>query len=153
MKIFFLALLLFANGHVLRAEASSPLLGHWRFTEFIYKGKSHPPLSPGLILEFEFRSNGDDILAWHWEGDEGFCRRFGRYQFDGKVLKDVVVRTDPANRIDCGRDPDMQTGHHSETPLSFVNGRLHMHLNLGDEPLIYIWEKTSDSGDSGRDDQ
>lgn len=123
----------------LPAEASE-LQGAWTFREIIYQGERRPAPNPELHMTFEFRSDGTDRLYWTRDRGHTFCERTGKYEFSAGILQDEVTWVNPANARDCGRDPDMQEGNLTRTPVRREGNELQFSLNLGDEPLIYVWK-------------
>ena len=129
------------------AEGESPLnynenlWGHWQYIGHFYEGQFQEPLNPNLILTFEFSEDGTDRLQWHRLNEDGFCDRQGKYSFDGKVLTDQVIWVNPENGFECGKDPDMQVGHVTQTNVKIINDQIHMELPLGDKSLIYVWNR------------
>lgn len=115
--------------------------GQWRYIGHYYEGVFQNPLNPNLVLTFEFTADGTSRLHWYRLNEPGFCERTGIYSFDGHKIMDKVTWVNPENSFECGKDPDMQLGHNTETPARIVEGKLQTDLPLGDSFLIYVWEK------------
>lgn len=143
--ILFIGLLFFQTGlwampeleHDLRSE----LWGRWRYTGYIYQGQFQESPNPDLEMTFDFYQDGTDLLHWHRRGERGFCERRGRYQFDGEYLIDEVYWVNPLNRRDCSSDPDMRSGLRQITPARSEHDHLFVDLPLGDETVVYVWER------------
>ena len=117
------------------------LLGTWQQTGFIYQGEHYPPFNPNLVITYEFKPDGTDILYWTRKNEPGFCRREGVYKLNGEYLEDHVTKVDPENGSSCASDSDMQLGHFTSTKVGNVNGQFYLYFNLNDNPLIYVWDK------------
>jgi len=122
------------------ALANSPqvLSGEWQLTAMIYRGQQIPPLNPNLILRWTFFENGTERLFWERTGEEGFCERFATYLLQDGQIQEKVFAVNPLNRTDCGRDPDMQLGRQTLNRIDIQQQQILLHLQLGDEELIYI---------------
>lgn len=145
LRLFFLAVLLFAptSQSFAQVDVPSSIVGKWQYIGHYYREQFQLPMNPNLILTFEFREDGTDILSWRRNNEDGFCERMGRYYFDGKRLYDEVVWVNPNNSFECGKDPDMKLGTRSDSPLKKENDRLLLELPLGDDKLIYVWQRIS----------
>ncbi len=120
----------------------SGIEGHWFFYKKIFKGTEMPePPSATLRLHFEFYGDGTNKLYWWHEGENDLCTRWGKYTWDGQWLNDEIVKVDPKNHPSCSRDPDMQLGKISKSPVWIENGELKLLLHIGDDDLIYVWRK------------
>lgn len=124
------------------------IVGHWLYYKKIYRGVEMPePPEATLRLHFEFFSDGTDRLYWWHEGEGDLCERRGAWTMAGNTLHDRVTWVNPQNSVGCGRDPDMQVGRETASPVSFSeNGDFLLYLVLGDDPLVYVWKKISDNG-------
>jgi len=120
---------------------SLDISGRWLFYKIIFRGQDRPPFSDNLVLSFEFSPDGKSFLHWERTGENGFCERRGEYTYDGETLRDKIVWVNPKNNWDCGRDPDMQLGKETITPLKVIDGELHTELSLSGEALVYVWKK------------
>ncbi len=119
---------------------NSLLIGAWVFTTVIYREQEIPRPNPNLIMTFNFQADGQNVLHYHRQGEQGQCNRTARYEFDGSQLIQEVIAVDPNNASSCLSDPDMQQGQISATQITLEDGRLKMLLNLGNETLTYIWK-------------
>ncbi len=125
-----------------QALEKEDLVGHWHFYKKIYKGMEMPePPEATLRLEFEFTADGMNHLYWTHQGDTDICERRGNYFVKDDYLVDEIVWVNPKNSSDCAKDPDMQRGKRTITPISIKNKDLYLYMMLGDDPLIYIWKK------------
>lgn len=123
------------------ASADSSLDGHWQYVAKVYQGVTMPePPEASLRLHFEFHDGISRLYWWH-EGESDFCERLGKFDYVDGYLVDEVTWVNPRNTLECGRDPDMQQGRVSRTPVSFQDGQMVFHLVLGDEPLLYVWKR------------
>lgn len=125
-----------------RSWADESLLGHWTFQSVLYRGHELPRPNPLLNLTFEFRSDGTNILRWSRQDERGACERTAHYQALDGFLDQIVVGVSPENRSDCAADPDMQNGNRSRTPYRLRNDRLELEFNLGEEIIVYVWERS-----------
>ncbi|MEN0059437.1 MAG: hypothetical protein AAGB31_11430 [Bdellovibrio sp.] len=121
----------------------SILWGVWLFTGFIYHGEPMPPLNPSLQIRYEFQASGENTLHYFREGEQGFCERRARYEYDGGYLAQQVIWVNPDNASWCSRDTDMQMNNHSVTPMQLEENVLHLILPLGEEELTYVWKKVT----------
>ena len=99
------------------ADADPAVLGTWLFSNYRYQNQELPIPNPDLKLTFEFLPDGMSKLQWSRQGENGTCLRWARYNVGGGTLSQVVVWLDPKNRDDCSKDPDMQMGKPTQTPL------------------------------------
>jgi hypothetical protein len=143
MKLFlklFLFFIFSISAHAANIQ-NGELVGRWKFNSLIYRGEERPPFNPHLNLYFEFYETGTNRLMWNRNNEEGFCERFGFYKLSENKLIDEVVWVNPNNSQDCSKDTDMQLGRKSSTPIELKNGNLQLKFYIGDEPLIYIFER------------
>ena len=140
--------LLFVGG--LSAQAmgnpTERILGKWFFYKKIYQNIEMPePPEATLRLFFEFFPDGTDHLYWTHVGENDICERKGKYRLTnnstGFTLSDEILWVNPKNSGECSRDPDMQVGRKTNTPASFMGNDFALHLDLGGDPLIYVWKK------------
>jgi hypothetical protein len=125
-------------------ESNESIQGKWHYIGHFYQDVFQKPMNPNLVLTFEFTEDGTSRLRWHRTNENGFCERTGKYSFDGKHILDEVTWVNPENTYECGKDPDMQLGHKTETPARLVDGNLQTDLPLGDSFLIFVWEKVTE---------
>lgn len=123
---------------LLGAVDASAVSGEWKYTEMIYKGIRQPIPNPDLNLRWTFFSNGTDRLFWDRAGAPGFCERFAHFRIENGKLIEEVFASNPRNAIECSRDQDMQVGRKTENPVDISDSEIQIHLNLGDEELVYI---------------
>lgn len=124
------------------AQDNPWIVGNWAYFMKIFQNVEMPlnPTSPNH-LHFDFSANGESHLYW-WNTElETHCERRGKYTLDGEYLVDTVTWVDPKNSIDCGSDPDMQLGKTARTHVFEKNSNLYVELNLGNEPLYYVWKR------------
>lgn len=126
-------------------EEQPNINGLWRFVGHVYRGEIIPPFNEKLVLTFQFFEDGTDILKWYRIGENGFCERTASYQYDGYYLSQQVIAANPNNAFECGQDTDMRVGTKSISPFYQKNGKMYLELPLGEETLVYIWEKSSDN--------
>lgn len=147
MKIsgIFLTLLLSSSllwaGIPPHSDDSTWLLGKWKFIGFIYQNVLHPPITPNLLLTFQFEEDGTSTLYWERTGEPGFCERKGKYSLEHNQLIDEVTWLNPKNAPDCGQDPDMRIGKKSINAYSQQDGHFHLEIGLAGEPLTYVFER------------
>ena len=123
------------------AEAPPFLRGEWMLSGLIYRGQEIPPLNPKLNLRWTFYENGTERLFWNRTGEQGFCERFANYRIQDGHLHETVFAVNPLNGHECIQDPDMQVGRQTATRIEFNNKNIHLHLQLGDEVIIYILQE------------
>ena len=117
------------------------IIGQWKFSSFIYQETERPPLNPNLHIYYEFYETGTSRLWWYRSDESGFCERIGKFVFENNKLSDHIVWVNDDNNVDCSKDPDMQLGKKSLTPAEIIDQKLNIHLNLGDNPITYVWQK------------
>lgn len=123
-------------------ETDPSPVGHWFYVMKIYRGHEMPePPEASLRLHYEFRADGSSRLYWWHEGEADLCEREGRYRIEDGFIVEQALKVNPRNHPSCSRDPDMQEGRITRTRYELINGRLHLHLPLADEFLIYVWKK------------
>ena len=120
---------------------AEPILGTWLFLSLIYQGHSMPRPNPSLKITYTFQSDHTNLLHYHHDGEKGFCERRASYEFDGDHIAQKVTWVNPNNAIWCEKDTDMQMDNESWSQAWIENEKLHLVVPLGDEDLIYVWEK------------
>ncbi len=115
------------------------IIGLWLFASIIYRETPAPRPNPDLMMTFKF-SETENILHYYRNNQTGFCERTATYTYDGKNLHQTVTSVNEGNADFCAKDPDMQMGAVTDTPVTVVDGKIHMQLRLGEEDIIYIWE-------------
>lgn len=120
---------------------NSVLLGIWFFTNIIYRGELKPRPNPNLIMTIHFEDTTTNSIRYYRENESGFCERKASYEFKSNILKQKVTWVNPENMPSCSADPDMMMGKESSTKLEASDGQLLLHLAIGPEELIYVWER------------
>jgi len=138
LVLFLVAWLLAEPGH---ADSPVVLEGEWKLTGMIYHGHLIPPLNPNLNLRWTFFANGTDRLYWDRTGESGFCERFAHYTIQDNLLHEKVFAVNSRNNPDCAKDPDMQMDRKTANPVEFQQNQILLHLQMGDEELIYVLEE------------
>ena len=137
--------ILLALGFALSAGAnaspSAEIVGGWRVYKLIVDGVERPPFNPDLIIDFEFGPDQRSRLAWHREGESGFCERHGLYSYDGEILRDKITWVNPRNNSDCAADPDMQLGKEIVQPAVIKGGELLTEFPVDDQKLVFVWKR------------
>lgn len=121
-----------------RAELPTTLKGQWRFSEMIYRGQTLPLPNPDLNLSWTFFENGTERLYWNRKGEVSFCERFAHYELRDDKILETVFAVNPKNGIECANDPDMQMGRQTSNTIEIKGDRIHFHMQMGDEELIYV---------------
>jgi len=127
------------------------LWGKWAFFGFYYKGKEMDPINPKLHIEFEFRSPKTAWLKYWREDEKGQCERLAVFELlkhttqnqSPYELYQQVTWVNPENRSECAKDPDMQFGRTSWTPIELSEKELNLVLPLGEENLTYRFKRKS----------
>jgi hypothetical protein len=122
---------------------NSLLLGSWLFVSMIYNGVVMAPPNPNLVITYEFRDDGTNLLHYHRKGEKGSCDRMALYEFSGQEIFQQVTWVAPHNADSCSQDPDMRLGTASKTHAELKNGKFYLNLRMGDDEVIYVWDKTS----------
>ncbi len=120
------------------AAQETHLEGEWKLEAMIYRGEEVPPLNPQLNLRWTFFANGTERLYWDRQGENGFCERFANYKILEGQIHETVFAVNPLNSFECGQDLDMQVGRQTVNTIEVQPQRILLHLQLGDEELIYI---------------
>lgn len=119
------------------------IFGMWLFTSLIYQGHSMPLPNPNLKIYYEFLDTGINTLRYHREGEAGFCERRAAFEFSGSTLVQQVVWVNPQNAPWCSQDTDMQLGNQTWSDTWIENHQLHLTIPMGDEEIIYVWDKVN----------
>jgi hypothetical protein len=118
------------------------LIGIWMYSSLIYQGQPIPKPNPDLKMYYTFKSDQQNEIYYYRENENGFCRRTASYEvLDNTRLIQKVVEVDPDNADFCGQDPDMQLGTTTEVNFEIKNDKLYLELQLGEDTLVYVWEK------------
>ncbi|PWU13669.1 MAG: hypothetical protein C5B49_14405 [Bdellovibrio sp.] len=115
-------------------------LGRWHYVRYIYQGQENPNLNPNLLVTFEFKADGTDILRWYRRNEEGFCERRGEWRFDTGFFIDKVTWVNPRNASECSLDQDMHQDHVSSTPARIAREELWLYMSMGGDEFTMIWE-------------
>ncbi len=107
----------------------------------IYRDEELPPRDPELKINYTFFDDMHSRLYWKRDDEDGFCERFAQYVYQNEILSEKIIWVNPENDPSCSRDPDMQLGNHTQTPLKIKNDELYLYLKLSDEYLIYVWKR------------
>ena len=119
---------------------SSLLIGTWVFTHLIQeKSTMIAPPSDGLIMTFEFKEDGTNILHYYKKGATGFCHRTAQYEYKDGQLHQKVLEVSPENAPFCVDDPDMQSQKETITPVEVKEDQMLLTLMLGEDKIIYAW--------------
>ncbi len=99
-----------------------------------------PLPNPALQLQMIFLDSTQMKLRYSYLDESGFCESTSNYVYNSlkKNLHLEVVEVHPENAEFCQKDPDMQLGRKSKTPVALKEDRLHFQLGLGEEELTMI---------------
>jgi hypothetical protein len=120
----------------------SSLLGIWLFSAVLYQGHLMNPPNPNLKLYYSFLSQTRNEIYYYREDEKGYCKRWAEYAADQHFVEQTVVEVDPQNNNSCSGDSDMLMNSHSIVKYEITNNELYLHLQLGDEEIVYIFSKT-----------
>jgi len=120
---------------------NSILIGSWLFVSMLYQGKVIDPPNPDLKIEYTFYEDGTNLLHYHREGEQGSCDRLALYEYNGSEIHQQVTWVAPHNASFCSSDPDMQLERVTRTPASIKDGQFYLSLRVGQEDVIYIWDR------------
>lgn len=126
------------------------LIGLWIFSGLIFQERDYPPPNPHFHLEYAFEETGRNRLKYWRDNEDGFCEREADYEWDGRLLTQKVTAVNPGNGRLCASDPDMILGTESRTKLEIKDGKLHLFLRLGEDMIVYVWEKAATKSPMGR---
>lgn len=126
------------------------LIGLWIFSGLIFQGRDYPPPNPHFHLEYVFEKTGQNRLKYWRDNEDGFCEREAFYEWDGRLLTQKVTAVNPENSRLCASDPDMIPGTESRTRLEIKDGKLHLFLSLGEDTIVYVWEKAEPTRPASR---
>ena len=131
--------------HVLETSASSNELiqGNWKHFKTTYQG-NETSKTYRTILHLDFQDN-QSRLFWKNLDEDGFCERRGVFGYDPPILQDTVTWVNPSNKYECGQDPDMKLGRSTQTRLEVSGNNLLMFLSIGEDFLIYYFERRDDN--------
>lgn len=118
------------------------LIGIWMYASLIYQGHPIPKPNPDLKMFYTFKSNQQNEIYYYRVNENGFCRRTATYEIlDSNKLVQKVIEVDPENADFCGQDPDMQLDRVTEVKFELKDEKLFLELQLGEDILVYVWEK------------
>ena len=117
------------------------LIGIWLFTALIYQGNLMDPPNPNLKLYYMFQSTTQNEIYYYRDNEIGHCKRSAEYVADETFIKQTVTDVDPDNNSDCALDTDMQLGNKSQVKYEIIDNKLHLHLPLGEDEIVYIFTK------------
>ena len=119
----------------------SAIVGSWIFTGMLISGEWSPPINPNLVMKFEFYEDGINRLNYYRKDEQGTCDRKALYDYDGETLYQRVTWVSKENDSRCFEDPDMQLGSETKTNATLKGSQIFMEVQVGDEVIIYIWDK------------
>lgn len=117
------------------------LIGIWMYASLIYQGQPIPRPNEALKMYFTFENNYTNEIFYYRENERGFCRRKANYKLENGMLHQTITSVDENNADFCSQDSDMQMGASSTVKYEVIDGKFHLYLPLGEETLIYVWEK------------
>lgn len=115
------------------------LIGLWMYSGLIFQGAPIPKPSPELVIYFNFINQYENSIMYFRQGERGSCERHATYSVKGNQLKQTIIAVNEANADICSQDPDMQKDRSSITEYEIKDGQLYLHLQLGEDQLIYVW--------------
>lgn len=137
-----IGVLIFGSLWAFQSSAHEELYGKWNFFGFIYNQQQMAPINPKLKIQMIFHSPKTAVLRYWRENEDGFCERHALFEIlPNNVIYQRVSWVHPDNRSDCAQDPDMVFDSQSWTPIAFVNQELRLFLPLGDESLVFRFQK------------
>lgn len=120
------------------------LIGIWMYASLIYQGQPIPPPNPDLKIYYNFETENINEIFYYRTNENGTCRRKAEYTLKNSELHQTVISIDPSNAEFCSQDTDMQLGNFSKTKYELKDNKMYLYLPLGDEYLIYVWEKVNE---------
>lgn len=120
------------------------LIGIWAFVSIIYQGNPLPPPNPNLKIYYNFENENINEVFYYRQNERGTCRRKAEYKIQNNHIEQTVISVDPTNAEFCNQDTDMQMGNVSRTRYEIINGKLHLYLPIGEDFIVYIWDKIND---------
>ena len=136
-------IILLASAFTFNSAFADGLIGTWKFTEYTYEGKTLPAPNPNLDLRFTFNERGEAYLKWFRTDETGFCQRRADYKVEGDVLWQKVVWLNPANKQNCGDDPDMKIDNETKTKFTTTADTVNLDIGLDGKSFIYILHAVS----------
>jgi hypothetical protein len=117
------------------------LIGIWLYVSLIYQGAPMNKPNPDLIMSISFINETTNEIFYYRRNEPGFCKRTASYIVSNGILQQEVISVDDNNASFCAQDTDMQLGNISNTPYEIKGQQLLLTLPLGEENLIFVWEK------------
>jgi hypothetical protein len=117
------------------------LIGVWLYASLIYQGTAISKPNPDLMMNISFLNASTNEIFYYRKNEPGFCKRTATYSIADGILQQVVIAVDDNNANFCSQDTDMQIGNISNTPYEIKGEQLLLSLPLGEENLIFVWEK------------
>lgn len=127
---------------------SALLLGSWLFIGVFYRGEVLPLPNENLRQYYNFNSQTENELYYYRIGETGACNRKAIYEIKGATIEQTVTEVDSENADFCAQDPDMQKGAFSIVPFEFKKNQLWISIPLGEEEIIFIFEKENNLSSS-----
>lgn len=115
----------------------------WKLSSMIYRGENIGLPNPELNLSFTFYQNGEGKLRWDRGNPMEFCERWASWEVQDGLLIEEVIKVHPDNAAECAKDPDMQLGRKTKTPIQFGPNEIQLFFPLGEEELIYVLKGSS----------
>ncbi len=123
---------------------SSFLLGSWLFVAIFYRDQILPLPNEALKQYYIFSSQSENKVFYFRLGERGTCERTASYEIKGSTIEQTVTNLSSENADFCSQDPDMRLGAFSIVPYQLKENQLWMSLPLGEEEIIFIFEKVID---------
>lgn len=117
------------------------LMGIWFYASLIYQGTPMNKPNPDLIMQISFLNSTTNEIFYYRKNEPGFCKRTANYSIQDGILHQEVTALDENNADYCSQDTDMQLGNISNTPYEIQDDKLLLTLPLGEENIIFVWEK------------
>lgn len=121
------------------------LMGIWFYASLIYQGAPMNKPNPDLIMQISFLNSTTNEIFYYRKNEPGFCKRTANYSVQDGILHQQVIALDENNADYCSQDTDMQLGNISNTPYEIKDEKLLLTLPLGEENIIFVWEKQMSS--------
>lgn len=120
------------------------LIGIWLYASLIYQGQPIARPNPELKMYYTFESESINEIFYYRESEKGTCKRKAEYKIVDSEIQQTVISADPNNADICSQDTDMQVGKFSKTKFEVVGNKMYLHLPLGNESIIYVWDKVNE---------
>jgi hypothetical protein len=119
----------------------SNLIGGWILSFLIYQGQQVPPFRPNIEVYYLFQNENENQLFYYDKADGSHCHRSATYQQKNHIITQKVIQVDAENHDFCSNDTDMLMNNLSEVQYDIIDNQLHLFLQLGDEPIQYIFDR------------